>query len=472
MFIECGRMRIMISSLLAVSLATPADAGLFQSAARWTTARLFGARPAAAAPEIAPAALTAAPGIAPAPSPAAELPSIRPGVEAAAFSESAAERREPLKPQDVSAAFDGAAPGGWTEQTVPSPVDGTPLSVMRRGEDRAQAARVYSGGLALAESFDSYFESRPKDERPTFFLRTRAHPPTPWLFTRTVIDADARDLAAVITKAASASASGKVELVLHSFGTLVFQRLLQLGHLPEVREALGSLTGSRVVLLNATTHYPGSEKQAGPDFERMAKATVSFVEWLDMVDAWSGWIDSLGRLGWWFARQMAPWSKVWPTPKAYGAWPLQRPYFIAAASQQAISMMRADLKGPWTADVEPIRARLAAQLESHAADAGWQEALLRRSADMFRLNFMPSDVERLRALNLELELVHSTRDALLNWKSAQILFERLGLNAPEKLPEAGTVIAAQEGRWRAHIVEGDHYFPLKRPAWLAKILDR
>ena len=40
-------------------------------------------------------------------------------------------------------------------------------------------------------------------------------------------DSDARDLARMVVIASRESASGKVELALHSFGTLIFQRLLQ-----------------------------------------------------------------------------------------------------------------------------------------------------------------------------------------------------------------------------------------------------
>ena len=300
---------------------------------------------------------------------------------------------------------------------------------------------------------------------------TRAHPPTPWTPTRVVLDADARDLARLIRVAAQATATGKVELVLHSFGTLVFQRMLQLVELPEVAQALLSLAGSRVVLLNATTHYPGSERIAGPEFERMAAATVRFVDGLDLMDAWADLFDRMGRFGRWIALQMFPWSKHWPPPLRFAPWTQQRAFLIELASREASDMMRRDLEPPWAPEIDGIRRRLVSALKRNAADAGWQEALLRRSSDMFRLNFTSRDVRLLKSLDLRLDLVHSTGDALLNWKSAQIFFKLLGIDAPETVPAPGAVLSDRSGLWRALIVEADHYFPLKNPRKLARILD-
>lgn len=68
--------------------------------------------------------------------------------------------------------------------------------------------------------------------------------------------------------------------------------------------------------------------------------------------------------------------------------------------------------------------------------------------------------------------MHSAGDALLNWESARVLFGRLGVKAPQRAPAAGAVLRDRAGVVEARIVDGDHYFPLKKPRDLAGVLDR
>ena len=122
------------------------------------------------------------------------------------------------------------------------------------------------------------------------------------------------------------------------------------------------------------------------------------------------------------------------------------------------------------AAIDHIRKAFLKDLEHDTQDPGWQEAMLRRSSDMFRLEFSPQDAARIKKLEIRLELVHADGDKLLNWESAQVLFERLGIESPKQAPPSGTILRDKTGRFRARIVTGDHYFPLKRRDELAAIL--
>ena len=201
-----------------------------------------------------------------APAPSARAESARPPAEAEAAA--GMRRFDNAFARGAPGPIDAAPASGWTAGSFES-ADGLTISYKERAGG-AGSARVYSGGLALNESFDPLFASPRVPTGPEFFLWTRAHQPSGWQPTKSVLDADARDLARMIVRAGKSSPTGKVELALHSFGTLAFQRLAQLREEPEAAEALALLAGSRVVMLNATTHYKGSERQAGPDFERMA----------------------------------------------------------------------------------------------------------------------------------------------------------------------------------------------------------
>lgn len=360
--------------------------------------------------------------------------------------------------------FDGgraAAPGeGWTLGTLEGD-GGVPVHYKSRQGAGGAPARVYAGGLALTESFEPLFARAEKPAGDELFLWTRGHAPSAWLATKNPIDADARDLANAITHAAKTSPGGKVELALHSFGTLVFQRLIQLHEEPAVAAALKALSGSRVFLLHATTHYEGSERRAGREFEQMGQATRAVVDWLDAGDATAELWESAARLNPFLAPAVSAWVAQWN---------FQRSQLIAMASKSAGDMMRADLAERWDKSVDRIRRAFLKDLAADSKDPGWQEALLRRSSDMFRLEFTPEDAARIKKLGLKLELVHSDGDKLLNWESAKVLFERLGIEAPEKAPPSGTILTDKTGRLRARIVTGDHYFPLKRRDELAAIL--
>jgi len=135
-------------------------------------------------------------------------------------------------------------------------------------------------------------------------------------------------------------------------------------------------------------------------------------------------------------------------------------------------MMRDDLKEAWDPSYDSIRRSFVDALARDARDPAWQEALMRRSSDMFRLEFTKKDAAALRDLRIKVDLVHAAGDKLLNWNSARALFRRLGIAAPDKAPAPGAVLADPTGRLRAVIVDGDHYWPLKKRDAFAEFLDR
>jgi hypothetical protein len=193
----------------------------------------------------------------------------------------------------------------------------------------------------------------------------------------------------------------------------------------------------------------------------MGNATRTFVDWLDAMDAAvAAWKRAVAFNPW-----LAPADLVWSAQ-----WALQRSQLMSLASREAAAMMRKDLSAPWAAH-DDIREGFLGALARDSKDPGWQEALLRRSSDMFRLEFSAADVDFIRRLGLRLDLVHATGDQLLNWESARTLFELLGIESPRAAAPAGTVLTDRDGKFRATIVEGDHYFPLKQPDKLARILD-
>jgi len=440
---------------------------------------LGGSAPALAAPSLsAPLSLTAPSLSAPAKAapPRLMLPTAVPALPAIPALPSLANLPSPSakagpssKSLDDSAAeakslFDGgraAAPGeGWTLDAFTGD-GGAPIQYKSREGTGGGRARVYAGGLALTESFEPLFARAEKPAGKELFLWTRGHAPSAWLATKSPIDADARDLARAVLIAAKDSPGGKVELALHSFGTLVFQRMVQLHAEPAVAAALKALSGSRVFLLHATTHFEGSEKKAGPDFERMSQATRAVVDWLNAGDATADLWEATARMNPFLAPAISAWLETWR---------FQRGQVIALASKDAAGMMLADLKEPWDKAVDHIRKAFIKDIQRDSKDPGWQEAMLRRSSDMFRLEFSLEDAARIRRLGIGLELVHADGDKLLNWESAKVLFERLGIEAPEKAPPSGTVLTDKTGRFRARIVSGDHYFPLKKRDELAKLL--
>ena len=442
------------------------------------------AAPAAAPALNAPLAAALAPVSPIAAAPAAAMPSAALAATPAAAPHDGPDRTSvELAALNASRVFDGfgsarksndlpvpANPGatspteaelGFTRGTFES-ADGLPITFKHRTGPAGQAPRVYSGGLALNESFDPLFARSAKPARDEYFMWTRGHRPTGWQETKVPIDADARDLARMIVLAAKESGSAKVELALHSFGTLVFQRMVQLHDEPEVGEALKLLSGSHVAMLHATTHYEGSERRAGRAFEQMGQATRQFVDMLNMMDqAAANWEAAAS-----FNPFLGPATKFWMAE--YRA---QRGNLLAMASQGAGDMMRSDLAQPWNPAYDSIRRDFIAALKEDSRDHGWQESLLRRSSDMFRLEFTKKDVASIRRLKIHLDLVHSAGDQLLNWESARTLFELLGIEAPDKTPAVGTVLTDRTGRFRATIVDGDHYYPLKHRDELAQRLD-
>lgn len=432
---------------------------------------------AAAAPASAPAASPAAE-----PARAAALRALPAPNAGPADSKSAAGESAATEASRVWDGFRGARPSDDAALTPEPPVDGLPpalsegwdrgsfesadgltVAYKRREGPAGAAPRVYSGGLALNESFDPLFAKPGAPARSEYFLWTRGHPPTGWTPTEAPIDGDARDLARMIVLAARESGAKKVELALHSFGTLVFQRLLQLREEPEVAAALNLLSGSRVFMLNATTHYEGSEKRAGRDFEAMGTATKQFVDWLNAMDSVAA--------AWKRAADFNPFFRDPFTQTMLYLWGHQREQVLGMASKGAADMMRADLKAPWAPEIDAIRRAFLAALARDSQDPGWQESLLRRSSDMFRLEASAADVKVLHEKDIRLELIHSAGDMLLNWASAQTLFELLGIRAPKKTPAPGTTLTDDTGRFRAHIVDGDHYWPLKRRDELAARLE-
>ncbi len=351
-------------------------------------------------------------------------------------------------------------PPGWTQDSFTGEGGAEIHYKSRPGADVSRPARVHAGGLALNESFETLF-SRAPALGPEHFMWTRAHAPSGWVPTRSPLDADAMDLARMLVLASKTSSSGRTELVLHSFGTLVFQRMLQLRGKPVVDAALASLAGSRVVFLHGTTRYDGSESRAGREFEQMGQATRAFTDWLNAADGMIELWEKTSRLNPFLGPAVDAWL---------ASWRVQREQILALASRDAVNMMRRDLAEPWAPELESARLAAQAALERNARDPRWQEALLRRSGDMFRLEMTPADLERLRKLKVQVAMVHSRGDKLLNWDTARALFDFYGLPAPAEAPAAGTELTGPGAR--ALIVDGDHYWPLKHPDALRRVLDR
>ena len=86
------------------------------------------------------------------------------------------------------------------------------------------------------------------------------------------------------------------------------------------------------------------------------------------------------------------------------------------------------------------------------------------------LEFTPTDVETLSILNVQLDIVYSRHDQLIPWASERVLLDIFGIDSPEEVPPAGTVLQNRSGRVRVFIAEGDHYLPLKQPRQLREFL--
>lgn len=398
--------------------------------------------------------------VAPVNVPALRVPSAALAPAASRVSFSAASTIAPASPAARSAqeALAAAADAsGWTRGEFASLAGGRIHYKSRPGDPRAPA-RVYVGGLALNESFETLF-ARGRAAGSEHFLWLRGHGPSAWTPTSDPYDADARDLARMIVLAGEKS--GRVELVLHSYGTLVFQRMIQLGG-ADVSDALKLLRDSRVVMLNPTTHYGKSESVAGERYAQLARVVRALMQ---AIDAGDRHLERLDR--------MAAWN---PALAAYAAgrraqWNWQREALMSQAAGQAAAELRQHLSEPWAPELDGVRKELSARFEKDAKTAGWQEALLRRADQTSRLEFGARDVALLKALGIGIDLVHAHGDQLIPWVSARLLPELLGVHAPAELPRAGSTLTSADGQFRLIVAEGDHYLPLKRPQDVGRLLD-
>lgn len=475
-----GVPRIGSAPVVRIGARTGAVLGNIPAAGRLSGTPLSPAPGLAWAAPSLPGAAAPAPSAAPGFFPAESAPDIGPSVSAEEASGAGARRFDGLGasgalgaivPPAVSGGpFGGPAggdlagtrSGGWSQGSFRSPVDGAELFFKRRASqgEPGRAPTVFVGGLGLSESFDALFAAAPA-RSDQIFLWLRGNAPSSWAPARHPLDADARDLALMITAAAREAGSAGVDLALHSYASLVFQRMLQLGEHAEVREALGLLRGARVFMINATTHFKGSESAAGPEYEKMTRATALFVGWLDMMDAAAElW------------RKTPVLSPLYPTSLAWlQAWSFQRAQALDLAAKDVVAQLREHLKGPWAPEVEAVRRQAVDRLERNAHDAGWQEALVRRVNDGALLEAKPADVARLAALGVQVEVVVSHDDQIIPWSVSKVFLEHLGVAAPESAPPAGSVLRSPNGSVRARIVAGDHYVPLKDPGAVDRIIN-
>lgn len=405
---------------------------------------------------------------------AVPIPAFIPGVEHAVeraleeqtqagrvrFDQAAAKPEPPAVDAGPSPVYSSAQ--GWELESFRGD-GGLEIFYRRRpGDEKFEGLRprVFAGGLALNDSFATLLAGR-SASRPEYVLSTRGHAPTGWAPTAHPLDADARDLARLLALAAGTSRSRRVELVLHSFGTLVFQRMLQLRGDPLVDKGLEAVSESKVVFLNGTTRYQGSELRAGAPYALTGQLARGSVDWLDSSDAAAELAASAAQLN----PFAAPAAEAW-----LARYRALRAQSVAMATRGAAAATRRDLQARWSPRLEPQRQLFLERLEREADDAGWQEALLRRSADMFRLDMTQEDVKHLRRLSVDLHIVHGRDDDMINWESARALLELFGLPSPAQAPEPGTILSRGGNRFKAHIVDGDHYWPLKQPDALGRFL--
>lgn len=347
----------------------------------------------------------------------------------------------------------------WSLAKYKSPVDGLKIEYKERQGEADKPARVFVGGLALAESYEPLFSSGPPQAGSEFFVWLRGQGKTDWAPTQKPLDADARDLAAMITKAAKESNTGKSDLVLHSYGTVVFQRMLQLRGEDRVDDALSRI--SRVTMLNANSHAEGGEKLAGPEFVQRAQATKLFVDGLDAYDASIKLWETTAKTNPLLALQM---YGLINTAK------FQRTAGLNLAIKEVVDLQRKDLSEPWQSKDESLRKDAQAELESVAKNPDWQEAVIRRSRDVFVLDMKKSDFEYLRNSGIKLDIIQGSDDKLLPWAGTRGMLELMGVDAPEKAPAPGSKFKSPDGSISMQMVKADHYFPLKQPEKLKEIL--
>lgn len=360
-----------------------------------------------------------------------------------------------------SPSFGAAAlPRGFSRRELTAR-DGARLSFgLRRPAAERGPARVFIGGMSLPESFLTYLSRAPSSSA-DYVLSLRGLPPSAFAPTKDVYDADALDLARMVVTASERAPDARVELVLHSYGTLVFQRMLQLRGDAEVDRALAALRGQRVVMFAPTTHYGDSETVAGPEYAEMAKRVKLFISWLDAGDAYVENWRAMARLNPLLLPQVAALEMTWSA---------QRSAALSMAAKPAADLLKEHLAQPWSPELEEARAALVAETRRAALDPGWQEALMRRANDTSKLDFTPRDVSALRAAGIRLDLVLSRGDQLLPWASQRLLPALFGIDLPAAAPPAGAAYADENGRVRVLIADGDHYLPLKNPAAVDSVL--
>ena len=386
-------------------------------------------------------------------------------------------RRLEASYEDAAVLFDGAArlqpaagaapepapdASSWRDGRFSSPADGAELHYRYRpaGGKAAGVPTVFIGGIAPDLSYESYFETQ-KPTGDQYFLHLRAHPTSPWTYTQKVLDYDARDLAHMIVLSGRRSGSSRVSLVLHSYGGILFERLLQLRQEPEVRKALGMLAGGRATILDSTTHYGHSEAVMGEQYARLAQVLHNFMSWIDLMDDAADLMRQTARIN----PLLAPIIQT-----QLLAWQIQRDRLLAFSTEGGVLPLLNYLKTPWEPAVDHIRLRILHEVEAAASQPGWQEAFLRRSNDVLGLEFTKKDVELLRRLKIHLNLVHARQDHVIPWVSAKVLFDLLGIPVTKDLPPAGSVFTDPSGLFRLTIVESDHMFPLRQPGALASLL--
>jgi pimeloyl-ACP methyl ester carboxylesterase len=257
------------------------------------------------------------------------------------------------------------------------------------------------------------------------------------------------------------SGSSRANLVLHSYGGMLFQRMVQLRQEPEVRQALEMLKGGRVTMLNTTTHYGHSEAVLGKEYVLVAQGMHNLISWLNEMDSTADLMRQTARANPFLA----------PAINAQlMAWQIQRDQLMTASTKVWVDSLIKKLSIPYAPEVDQFRLRLLQSVEDGASKPGWREAILRRSDDTLQLEFTKKDVEYLRRLKIPISLVHGRQDDRIPWVNARLLFTLLGIPAPEEMPPSGTVLTDPSGLFRLTIVESDHMFPVRQPDALAELL--
>lgn len=374
----------------------------------------------------------------------------------------------------------GADASAWLKSDFESTVDGSKIAYKMRQGDASQPVRVYSGGLALNDGFEAFYAAGPPSKGSEYFMWTRGNYPSEWKVTPKTLDADARDLATMVTKAAEQSESGKVELVLHSFGTTVAQRMVQMHDDPQMANALKHV--SHIWMIDPTTHFDGMEKIVGPEMEQMGNGSKQFVGALDLMDKTEaareaavdlGYVMPKETIRYWFGDKTA--DNMAALNQAYQGkvvWGVQRDALMGLASKIAVEAQRKDLQEPWEPSFEKFRGQALDRLSKNAVDPGWQEATLRRLGDLFKLEMKADDFSYLKEHNIPVDMFHSTHDQVLNWANSRSLLNLMKIPSPDQMPAAGTLLTNADGLFRSHFIDADHYWPQKHPEQLREVLSK